>query len=443
MPKLPELSKVKPLKALKSRLATRRKLRQPSGFRFAIADRIDQLNPSLWDAVVAEQSWFFSRDYLAMLEAVPPSSLKPRYGLISDDSGPIAAVVMQWAELEAERMRPGESAVVEETKGKRAKLRKLLGKAAAKSGSALVERFSERVLVCGNLLSYGMHAVAMSDEVEPAAVWPAVAELLYRVRRADKLAGQAGFVMIKDVTDDHAPAVGVLEGLSYRNVETEPNMVLALAPEWKSHADYLGSLASKYRSSVKKQIVEPLRDAGLVTRAFEPDAALSARMHELYLQVHENASFRPFTLHGDYFGAFAKTAAARVRHTGVFGANERLLGFIVTLADGPTAVAYHIGFDRAASAEHPLYLALLHASIGDAIALGARELSLGRTALEPKARLGAKPQRMEVWMRHRQPMLNQLTRHLLGMVSHDEAPDRNPFKGAPAASAASAATAAE
>ena len=37
-------------------------------------------------------------------------------------------------------------------------------------------------------------------------------------------------------------------------------------------------------------------------------------------------------------------------------------------------------------------LRLLHASIADAIALGATELSFGRTALEPKARLGAKPQ---------------------------------------------------
>ena len=61
--------------------------------------------------------------------------------------------------------------------------------------------------------------------------------------------------------------------------------------------------------------------------------------------------------------------------------------------------------------------------------MGAKALSLGRTALEPKARLGAKPQRMEVWMRHRQPLLNQLTLGLLGLVPHDEAPDRNPFKG--------------
>ncbi len=311
---------------------------------------------------------------------------------------------------------------------KRAKLKALLGRAAAGSGSALMERLSERVLVCGNLLSYGMHAVAVSPDVQPEAVWPAVAELLYRVRRADKLAGQAGFILVKDVTDAHVKAVGVLQGLSYRSVETEPNMVLSLAPSWKTHADYLASLASKYRSAARKQILEPLSEAGLVLRNFEPDAATQARMHELYLQVHENASFRPFTLHTGYFGAFARAAAGRARHTGVFD-GEHLLGFIVTLKDGGGAIAYHIGFDRAAAAAHPLYLGLLHASVGDAISMGASELSLGRTALEPKARLGAKPQRMEVWMRHRQPVLNQLTRRLLGLVHHEDAPERNPFKG--------------
>lgn len=418
-----------PISKLQDKLNARQQLRRTTGFRFATADTIGQLNPAQWDAVAGGQSWFFSRDYLLMLESVPPSCLKPRYGLISDEQGPVAAVVMQWAELEPERLRPTPGAVPEPVDGKRAKLKKLLGKAAADSGAALLGKLSERVLVCGNLLSYGMHAVAMSEDVSPDAVWPAVAELLYRVRRADKLTGEAGFVLIKDVTDLETQAVGVLQGLSYRRVETEPNMVLDLAPGWKSHDDYLASLASKYRSSVRKQILEPLHAAGLALRAFDPDTIPASRMHELYLHVHENAGFRPFTLHPDYFGAFARAAGDRARHHGVFDRDRKLLGFIVTLLDGETAIAYHIGFDREASSNHPLYLGLLHASIGDAISMGAKTLSLGRTALEPKARLGAKPQRMEVWMRHRQPLLNQLTLGLLGLVPHDEAPDRNPFKG--------------
>ena len=55
-------------------------------------------------------------------------------------------------------------------------------------------------------------------------------------------------------------------------------------------------------------------------------------------------------------------------------------------------------------------------------------LSLGRTALEPKAALGAKPEPMSVWLRHRVPALNWIIRGVLGVVPHNEAPERNPFK---------------
>lgn len=417
------------LTALKQKLSQRRRLRRPSGFRFAIADVLDQLNPGHWDAVVDGQSWFFSRAYLGVLEAAPPDCLSPRYALISDEEGPVAAVVMQWAELERGRLRPRLGAV-SPAEGKRARLKQLLGRAAAGSGTAVATRLSERVLVCGNLLSYGMHAVAMAPDVDPTAVWPAVAEVLYRVRRAEKLAGQAGFVMIKDATDREMPALQALEGLSYRGVATEPNMVLALPESWKTHDDYLASMASKYRSAVKNQIVEPVRKAGLSVRVFEPDETLLQRMHALYLQVHENASLRPFTLHPGYFGALTQAAGPRLRHSGVFD-GETLLGFIATLLDGQTAVAYHIGFDRAAAAGHPLYLRLLHASIAEAISMGASELSFGRTALDPKARLGARPQAMQVWVRHRQPVINQITRRMLGLLRHEEAPERNPFKAVP------------
>jgi hypothetical protein len=52
----------------------------------------------------------------------------------------------------------------------------------------------------------------------------------------------------------------------------------------------------------------------------------------------------------------------------------------------------------------------------------------GRTALEPKAALGAKPEPMTVWLRHRLPALNWLLRGMLGAVPHNEAPERNLFK---------------
>ena len=134
------------------------------------------------------------------------------------------------------------------------------------------------------------------------------------------------------------------------------------------------------------------------------------------------------TLTESYFPALARTLARDFPCT-VVRRGDDLLGFITTLRDGDAAVGYYIGFDRsAATAGLPIYLRLLHATVADAIDWGCKTLSLGRTALEPKAALGGKPEPMTVWLRHRVPALNWILQGLLGGIPHAEAPERNPFK---------------
>lgn len=150
-------------------------------------------------------------------------------------------------------------------------------------------------------------------------------------------------------------------------------------------------------------------------------------LHRLYVQVHSNAKFRPVTLRSDFLPTLADYLGDDFRCR-VIKRDGQLLGFVTSLRDRDTAVAYNIGFDRRAALEIPLYVRLLNAVVEDGISLGGQRLSLGRTALEPKARLGAKPQPMRVLVRHRIPMLNMLVRALLHTIEHDEAPERNPFK---------------
>lgn len=101
------------------------------------------------------------------------------------------------------------------------------------------------------------------------------------------------------------------------------------------------------------------------------------------------------------------------------------------LRDGELAVGYYIGYDRTAATSLSLYLRLLHSVVEQAIEWGCRRLSLGRTALEPKARLGARPQPLFIWARHRHPAVNFFVRKLVHAIPHQEPPERNPFKAAP------------
>lgn len=400
---------IKPLKKLVSRARDlrdgHRVRHRPTGFGFAFADSVDYLDAARWDALTVGGSLFLSRPYLRVLEEAGPESLRQRYAMVFRGREAVAAVAAQCVTVSAARVRKAGG-------GERL--------------AAALERVRERVLVCGNLLSWGLHGVAFAKGEDPAALWPAVAEALYRLRRADKLSGDADIVMVKDISAETAAGADELSKFSYRRFETDPDMVLEIPPRWGSYEDYLGSLNAKYRKAAR-QVDKDVAAAGCRVEELSDVAEHAEELHGLYMQTHRNARLRLVTLPAAYLPTLAERLGREMRCT-VVRRDEQLLGFVTTLRDGETAVGYYIGFDREANAEFPVYLRLLQAVVGDAIGLGCRRLSLGRTALEPKARLGARPAPMSVWIRHRVPALNVAVRGLLRVVPHDEAPERNPFK---------------
>jgi len=397
---------------VRERLRERAAVRRPTSLQIALADRIGQLDARSWSAVSAGQSFFFSRSYLETLQSVAPANVEPRFALVCRGDEPLAGLCAQVIQVSLAQVAPP----------------------ATKMLAGLKDRVTQRVLVCGNALTFGMHAVCFAPGADRAVAWPGVAEALYRMRRAEKLAGHMDLVVIKDLPERFRGESAVLGKLSYGLVETEPDMVLTVDPAWRSHGDYLASLASKYRSDVKTRVIKRFDEAGC---RIEPMSAAQAQdeaeaIHGLYLQVHGGASLRPYTLRPEYWSAIARAAG---EHCSLLVARRegKPVAFILTLKDGETSVAYHIGFDRKLAADGvPLYLRMLHASVEESIRFGCRRVSFGRTALEPKARLGCKPEPMFVWARHRHPVLNQVLRPLLRFIQHDEAPEVDPFKKAAA-----------
>ncbi len=393
---------------------------RPSGFHFAFADRIDFLNEAAWDVVAANGSLFLRRDVLRVIERHGPDNVVPRYALVFRENQPVAAVAVQIVTVTGKHVHNAEKS--------RSPALSSLQRALAPAAKLATAKLNERLLVAGNLMSWGFHGIAFAAGEHPAALWPGVAEALYRIRRAERLLRQANLVLVKDITERES-GLEALRRFSYRPMATEPNMVLAIQPAWRSYDDYLGALDAKYRRNAKDQ-VKKLTAAGCTMETLTDLAPHANRLHELYLAVHQNASVRLVTLPPKFIPALAVSLRDHFRCT-IARRGDELLGFVTTLRDGDTAIAYYIGFDRTAAAEGlPIYLRLLHATIADAISWGCKSLSLGRTALEPKAALGAKPEPMSVWLRHRVPAMNWIMRGVLGAVTHDEAPERNPFKAA-------------
>lgn len=395
-----------------------RERHNPTGFGFAFADRIDYLDPRRWDEAVDGQSVFLRREVLRHIEKHGPENVQPRYALMFRGERPVAAIAAQVVSVSGDRLRPTEAN--EETGSRLGALKKALRPVSKRA----TRQLQEKILVAGNLFAWGFHGIALARNEGPAELWAGLAEGLYRMRRAQRLSGQMDFVMVKDIT---AAQRGLerLERWSYRPLETEPNMVLRIDPQWRSYDDYMAALDAKYRRNCKDQM-KKLVGGGCVIEPITDLKPHARRLHELYLSVLGNASVRLVTLPEEYLPGLAGALGADFSCHAV-RRGEEILGFVTTVRDGETAIGYLVGFDRSV-AGLPIYLRLLHTTIGDAIRWGCSRLSLGRTALEPKAAMGAKPEEMSVYVRHRMPPLNWVLRAILGAVPHAEAPERSPFK---------------
>ncbi len=372
-----------------------------SGDQFAFADSVNYLNTQHWDRVVEDRGALFSRAYLKCLEEHNPEQLTFKYGLIYREGEPIAAVVMQILDTDLSAFVP--------KKSKRAQGGKFI---------------STRILVCGSLLCWGNRGVAIADGVEESTVWPAVAELLYRVRRSERIGGETDFVLVRDLAAGHQDST-ILEDYSYSIVHVEPDMVLNLR-DWTNNDDYLASLQSKYRKAAK-DIRKRIEKAGCVLEDLADPDKYEHRLFELYRAVWQEAEVRPVEFSKKYLSALQKALSQDYAYL-VIRKEENILGFVTLIKDRDTAIGYILGFDREAAQELPLYLRLLQAVVERALEWGCKRVSFGGTALEPKARLGAEPEPRQVWARHRLAPLNVMVKPLLESFTPQQPPARNPFK---------------
>lgn len=390
-----------PLSYLKKQWKARKKRWTPTGDKFAFADSIEFLNLDHWAAATAASGPLFSVNYLRCLEAHGPRQLSFKYGLIYREGSPIAALVMQILDTDLSAFVPQGS--------KRA------------VGGKLVKA---RLFLCGSLLCWGNCGVAMAPEVEPATVWPSVAEALFRVRRAERITGETDFVLVRDLPLD-CPNSAVLADYSYTPVKVEPDMVLELK-DWTCFDDYLASLSSKYRKAAKN-IQKTLDKSGCVVEDLQQPAMHEERLHQLYREVWKEAEVRPVEFSPGYLPALKDALGDDFAFIAI-KRQDQILGFVTLIRQGELSIGYILGFDREAARDLPLYLRLLQAVTERSLQWGCKRISFGGTALEPKARLGAQAQPRQVWARHRLAPLNALVAPMLASFSPQQPPDRNPFK---------------
>lgn len=373
-----------------------------------VVSRLQDCGVDLWDEIAAQACLFNRSPFLLAFEAGMPDTLEPRYVVFSADGAPVAVMVCQILTLRADRIAPAESKW-------------------ANRFAPLLGVLRMRAFLCGNFMGWGYSGIVFAPGVDRERHWPQLAAAIGRLHKLDSGIRAARLQLVLDLSADDVSGAKHLEAQGYRSMAAEPDMVLHIDPAWRSFADYRTALKSKYRkASVEMDMA--LATAGCVIERLTDVESHAGELIALHLQVHEQSPHRFVSLRREFIPALAQRLGHDFVCT-VIRRDERILGFITTLIDGDTALAYVVGHDVTANTGLPIYLRLLQTAVETGIERGCRRVTYGRTALEPKARIGAVPTPLTIYGRHRGWLLGPLLMRAAGrMAPAGMPPLRSPFK---------------
>ena len=133
--------------------------------------------------------------------------------------------------------------------------------------------------------------------------------------------------------------------------------------------------------------------------------AVEDDIYDLYFHVAKNAPFNTFFLPKNHFRVFKEKLHDNFLFYGYFEIGK-LIGFSTLIKNGETLDTYFLGYDDAVQKEKMLYLNMLYDMIGYAVEKQFKSIVFGRTALEIKSSVGAKPIKMYGLMQHRNGFIN-------------------------------------
>ena len=355
---------------------------------YKIFSSITQL-PNTWDEVAHENA-FLQTPYLKVLENAAPTNMQCFYIGIFKKSELIGVALAQYLDLNKL-----------ESFGERDKCIKTFIR------NFIFKNFASHVLLLGNNMITGQNCYAFKKAIDYKTISELLIECATEIKNYFKKQNiTIHIVSFKDFYQECALAFNEFGFKSIYEFNTQPNMVLELQNHWKNNEDYVLSFSKKYRDQYKRA---HKKIEGIETRelSLEEIICKEERIYELYHYVAKNAPFNTFFLDKHHFSTFKKQCGNRFVLCGYF-LNEKLVGFHTLLLNGSVLETYFLGYDEYVQKEKMLYLNMLYNMTKFGIENQFKKIIFGRTALEIKSSIGAKPVVMSGFIYHTNTWINKM-----------------------------------
>ena len=355
---------------------------------YQIYSSIAQL-PKKWDEVAHENA-FLQTPYLKVLEESAPTNMQCFYVGIFEKNSLIGVALAQYLDLNKL-----------ESFGERDQCIKTYIR------NFIFKNFASHALFLGNNMITGQNGYTFNKEIDAITI----AEILSKC--ADEITSyfkkqdiKIHIVSFKDFYQESATELKKSTFSLLYEFNTQPNMIFELQNQWKTNTEYMEALTKKYRDQYKRA---HKKFEGIETRELSLDEIIlkENRIYELYFHVAKNAPFNTFFLAKNHFSSFKRQCGPKFILVGYYLKNE-LVGFHTLLVNGKTLETYFLGYDEQIQKEKMLYLNMLYNMTQFGIENQFKKIIFGRTALEIKSSIGAKPVIMSGFIYHTNKWINRI-----------------------------------
>lgn len=283
-----------------------------------------------------------------------------------------------------------------------------------------------KILSCGNTFVSGEHGIFIRKEQNKKAIVRKLAKEISTYSQEKYSQYPIDIFIMKDFVEQSLPVTNELISLGYYAFNVEPNMKLTVSPHWNSFNDYLSTLKTKFRVKAKRAL--ELSKELLVQNITSDNIKNQLQeMTQLYKRVASKADFNlgEFKL-DSYIDLKAKLGDDYILKS--YWLEGKMVGFMSGIINQKSLDAHFVGIDYELNKQFAIYQRMLYDYIDLAISKNMSTLNFGRTASEIKSSVGAVPEHLTVYIRHKKSITNKFLRLFLLRIQPTEFNQKFPFK---------------
>lgn len=373
---------------------------------------IDEISNEIWTQLECENNLYFHRDFLKSIE-INHSEINFYYIVLVDNSNkPIALASIQIVDFYLDTVKTNFEDFIRKIKNLLRKLHILPNKKALK------------LLISGNTFVSGEHGIFITHNQDKKQVIKNLAKAILHFVNSNNSINIDAF-LLKDFVNESLFITDELKNYNYHPFSVEPNMILEINEDWISFEDYLNAIKTKFRVKAKKAlqlskdiIIKEVNDHNIENKL--------PQMTALYKKVVNNADFNLSHFNLESYKTL-KSAFGEKYILKTYELDGKIVGFMSGMINQNSLDAHFVGLDYSLNRQYAIYQRMLYDYIQIAIAKKLKTLNFGRTASEIKSSVGAKPQDLTMYLRHKKGITNKIVKLFLQYIQPSPFKQHFPF----------------